>query len=85
MALQVSNVPAFTHLLRKIEDTMKSSLSLKDFQLYFPFFLFKSTLFFFSEYFFLVGLKEAKVENVLRLIKNIYIFFCLEGFSKFEK
>jgi hypothetical protein len=30
----------------------------------------------------LVGLKEARVENVLRLIKNS---FCLEGFSQFEK
>lgn len=64
---------------------MKSSLSLKDFQLYFPFCL-KNTLFFFSEYFFLVGLKKDRVENLLRLITNIFFFFfALKGFSQFEK
>lgn len=61
---------------------MKSSLSLKDFQLYFPFCL--KTLCFSSLNIFLVGLKKAKVENVLRLIKSRFSF-CLEGFSQFEK
>lgn len=52
--------PSLYTFATKDRDTMKSSLSLKDFQLYFPLF------------FFLVGLKEAKVENVLRLIKNMF-------------
>lgn len=58
---------------------MKSSLSLKDFQLYFPFCL-KTLCFSSLNIFFLVGLKKDRVENVLRLIKNSFFFFCLEGF-----
>lgn len=55
---------------------MKSSFPIEDCQLYFPFCL-EVLFYFFPSLTFLVGLREAGVENVLRHMKNS---FCLEGF-----